>query len=236
MAFALVAGQTVTASEITGTGSYTTGAFSGAITIGNTIICAISSDDNVASEITSVTDSKGNTYTKDFEQLGVAQSFSFWRSPITVGGTGNTITVNYNGANSNNSGIVAQEWSSAGAFTKDQTKGANGTSATPATGNSSATTVANEIIFAACVMASTEASFTAGAGYSNGASALVSNANIGMQSKTVSATGVQAAGFTWPTSRAFTSGLITYYEASAGTPPFLSRVIKLQAVNRVSTY
>jgi hypothetical protein len=65
-------------------------------------------------------------------------------------------------------------------------------------------------------MNSTEASFTAGTGYSNGDAALVTNANIGMQSKVVSSTGVQAAGFTWPTSRAYACGLVTIYDNAGG--------------------
>lgn len=212
MAFGYV--QQTTGSTATGSGSYASTAFGSSVTVGNTLIAIVSSDGNNASQVTGLTDNKGNTWTRVFEGM-TTRYVSVWRAPVTAGGAGLVITVTYNAASSNNSGIVAQEWSSAGAFTKDQTKAGTGTSATPTTGASSSTTVANELVVAGVVMTSTEASFTgAGAGYSNAGSALVTNASVAMESKTVASTGAQTATFTWPTSRIYTAILTTYYEAS----------------------
>lgn len=210
--------QSQTGSEITGTGTYTTAAFGSSVTVGNIIVVSASSDGNSASQITNITDSKGNTYTKQFEQLGTARMGSMWTTKVTTGGTGLTVTVTYNSASSNNSGVVFQEFTGpTGTLTKDQSLGANGTSATPSVGPTGTTTNANELVVAFCVMTSTEASFTAGTGYTNGAAAIVSNANIGMQSKLVTSTGTQTAGFTWPTSRVFAAAIVTFSDGG-GTP------------------
>lgn len=214
MTFSFV--QQVTMSETTGTGSYTSAAFSSALTVGNTLIAVVTTDGNNAGQITGVSDSKGNTWTKDVESIGATRSVTIWRAPITTGGTGATITVTYNAASSNNSGAVIQEWSG-GTLVLDQIKTNSGTSATPTTGASPSTTVANELVVAGCVMNSTEASFTgAGAGYSNAGFVLVSNANAAMESAEVTVTGAQTATFTWPTSRAYATALATYYVSGGG--------------------
>lgn len=217
MAFAFV--QQTTGSTITGTGSYASTAFSGSAVVGNTIYAIVTSDGNTASQVTGLSDNKGNTYTKDLEVVNAAQSteryMSIWRAPVTTGGASLAVTVTYNAASSNNSGIVAQEWSNSGGTpTKDQTASNASTTATtaPTTNASGTTTVANELIIAGFVSNSTQASFTAGAGYSNAGSIAVTNANVGMESKTVAATGTQTATATFGTSRAYGAGLVTYFE------------------------
>lgn len=207
--------------EITGTGSYTFSA-GVSVTAGNTLLASISSDGNAASEITAVSDNKGNTWTKDVETVNTLQSteryISLWRAPITTGGSGLIITITYNGANSNNSAIVVQEVSSASALTLDKTAGGGATTATtaPTTATTAATTNANEIVIAAFVSNSTQTSFAAGTGYSNAGSNITSNANVGMESKLVSATGTQVATATLGTSRAYGALIATYYEAGGG--------------------
>lgn len=205
----------VTNSEITGTGSYTV-AFGSNVTSGNVIFCTVTSDGNVAGEITSLTDTRGDTYTKDFEQTSTLQQVSIWRAPV-VGSGANTVTINYNSANSNNSGVACQEWSyGTGTITVDKTKGATATSATPTTGASAATTQANELVVVGNVMDSTNTTCTAGAGYSNVAFKTVASANVCMESAEVSITGAQTGGLTWTTSRNYGIGLVTYYIVSGG--------------------
>lgn len=214
MAIAFVRTQ-VTASEITGTGTYTTGAFAAAPTVGNTLFAMVSSDGNT-NNITAISDTQGNTWTQDFIRQDT-RAVSIWRAPVTSAAAGMTVTVTYNGASSNNSGVIVQEFSSATALTLDQTKGGTGTSATPTTGASAATTNANEVVIAGSVMTSTEASFTgAGAGYSNAVGVIVSAANVAMESAVISSTGAQTATFSWPTSRIYSALLATYYEAAGG--------------------
>lgn len=220
MAYAFV--QTTTGSDITGLGTYVATAFLSSVTVGNTIYAVVTSDGNTASQVTGVSDSKGNTYTKDVESVDVAQAtkryVSIWHSPVITGGAALVITVTYNAASSNNSGIVAQEWSnSLGAATLDKTAGGGSITATtsPTTSTTAATTQASELIIGGFVSNSTQASFTAGAGYSNGGFIAVSNANAAMESKTVAATGTQVATGTWGTSRAYGAAVATYYEPVA---------------------
>lgn len=214
MAIAWVQNQ-ITASETTGTGTYTTGTFTGsALTVGNTLIAVIASDGNVNPEVSAVSDLKGNVWTKDTAAQNVGE-VSIWRAPITVGGTGDTITVTFNSANSNNSAICVQEFSSGGALVKDQVKSGTGTSATPTTGASPSTTVANELVVAGFEHDLTVTTFAAGTGYSNALSIFVSAANCGMESAVISATGAQTAGATWSTSRTYVCALVTYYETVA---------------------
>lgn len=222
MAFTLAQAAT-NGNEITGTGSYALTAFGSAVTVGNNIVVRVSSDGNSANQVTSLTDNKGNTYVKDAETVNTLQSteryISIWRAVVTTGGTGLVITVNYNGASSNNSGAIAEEWAaSAGTMTLDKTAGGGSTTATasPTTATTAATTQANELIIAAFVSNSTQTSFTAGTGYSNASSVNVSNANIATESKTVSATGTQVATGTFGTARAYGAIIATYYEAVAG--------------------
>lgn len=215
--FAL-AQTSITNSETTGTGSYTVGPFGSAITVGNVILCAATSDDNVAGEITSITDSKGNTFVKDFEQSSTLQQVSLWRAPITTGGTSDTVTVNYNSANSNNSGVACQEWSfgGSGTLTVDKTKGNTATAAALTTLASAATTQAPELVFVGSVSASTNTTCTAGAGYSNVAFKTVSAANVCIDSLEAASTGAQTGLQTWTTSRNYGIGLVTYYVAGGG--------------------
>lgn len=205
-------------SETTGTGTYTVGPFGSALTVGNAILCAATSDDNVAGEITSITDTKGNTFVKDFEVNSTAQQVSIWRAPVTTGGTGDTVTVNYRSSDSNNSGVACQEWSfgGSGTLTKEITKGNTATAAALTTGASSATTHAVSLVFVGSVGDLTNTTCTAGAGYSNVAFKAVSAANVCIDSLETAATGAQTGLQTWTTSRNYGIGLVTYFVTPAG--------------------
>lgn len=207
----------ITNSETTGTGTYSVGTFGSSITVGNVILCSATSDDNNAGEITSITDSKGNVFVKDFEQNSTAQQVSLWRAPVTVGGTSDTVTVNYRAADSNNSGAACQEWAfgGTGTLTVDKTKGATGTSASLSTGASTATTQNVELVFVGSVDALTNTTCTAGTGYSNVAFKTVSAANVCIDSLETAATGAQTGLQTWTTSRNYGIGLVTYFVAGA---------------------
>lgn len=212
-----LAQASIVQSEITGTGTYTVGPFGSAITVGNVILCAATSDDNVAGEITSMTDTRGNTFVKDFEVNSTAQQVSIWRAPITTGGT-DTITVNYRSADSNNSGVACQEWSfgGTGTLTVDKTKGATATGAALSTGASAATTQSVELVFVGSVGDLTNTTCTAGAGYSNVAFKTVSAANVCIDSLETAATGAQTGLQTWTTSRNYAIGLVTYFVSGGG--------------------
>lgn len=220
MAFVFVR-SLVTANEITGTGSYTL-TDTGTATVGNTLYAVVTSDGNAVNQVTSLADNKGNVWTKDRETVNTAAAteryIAFWRAPITTGGTGLVITVTYVSASSNNSGLVVQEFSnSVGAAVLDQQAAGGATVATlaPTTAISPATTNANELVIGGFVSNSTQTSFTAGTGFSNALSVIVSNANAGMESKIVITTGTQVATATLGTARAYGAGLVTYFETPA---------------------
>lgn len=214
--FALV--QAVGISETSGTGSYSTSNFPSGVTSGNAIICSISSDDNVPSEITAVSDTTGNTFTRDFTSDSSASEVEVWSAPITHAGT-DKITVTNNTANSNNSAVLCQEWSfgGSGTLTKDQTKAGTGTATAMTSGASSATTHANELVVGGFVWTGTvAATFTVGAGFSNATSSLVANANVALESQEVSVTGAQTAVGTISASRVYAAALVTYFVNGGG--------------------
>ena len=170
--------QSTTGSETTGTGSYSSTAFGSSVTVGNAIVVVVTSDGNNASQVTNITDSKGNTYSKLAESVNTSQStqryVAVWMTKVTTGGTSNAITVTYNAASSNNSAVAAQEFSGfTGTPTLDKTAGGGSTTATtsPTTSTTASTTVAAELIVGGFVANSTIASFSAGSGYSNASSA-----------------------------------------------------------------
>lgn len=214
--FSLV--QTQKASETTGTGTYTTSAFGSAITVGNTLVAVVSSDGNVSPEVTNVTDAKGNTFTKSLNKVSTASEISIWTAPITTGGTGDTVTVTYNAANSNNSGVIIQEWNAGGSTLQlDKSASGTATSASLNSGTTAATTNANELVFGSFVWTGTTAATTTafGGGYSNGTSTLVANANLLIESKEVAATGTQVATATISASRAYAGVIATYFVSSS---------------------
>jgi hypothetical protein len=216
--FSLV--QETSGADTTGSGSYQTSAFGSNVTVGNTIICVVTSDGNGDDNlITSVTDNLGNTYVKDAVQTsGTANRryVSIWRAPVTVGGAC-TITVNFDDSQSNNSVIVAQEWSVAGggALLLDITTGQSAAASTsPTTGASSTTAHANELVVAGFVFNGGVAfAFSAGSGYSNSSFLATTNAHGAIESKEVSATAAQTGTCTLTASRAYSAVLATYYVA-----------------------
>lgn len=218
MAIAFVQ-NTANGSESTSTGSYTVTA-STTPTIGNTLIAVISSDGNTASQTTSIADSKGNVWTKDLEVNNTGE-VQIWRAPVTATGAGIIFTIVYNAASSSNNSVVIQEFSnSVGALTKDQTATGTGTSISPTTAASSATTNANEVVIAGLAFKGATTTATAGSGYTNLALAtpFVTGAGAVIESKVVSATGAQTGTFTLGASRAYAAGLVTYFETGSVTP------------------
>lgn len=220
---ALAFSQSTTGTSTAGSGSFALTAFGSTVTVGNAIIVIACSDGNAVSQITGVTDSKSNTYVKMAETVNTGQAteryVSAWLAKVTTGGTSNVVTVTYNSASSTNGAAVAQEFSGfTGTPTLDKTAGGGSTTATttPTTATTAATTQANAIVVGGFVANSTIASFTAGSGYSNAASGLVSNSSACMESKIVAATGTQVATATFGTSRAYGAIIVTVYDATGG--------------------
>lgn len=138
---------------IAGTGGATSIAttFPGAVTTGSTIVVEVVAADVTSfsgSQPTSVTDNKGNTYTKATEATGGTaggRSFSsIWYSANVTGGSNFIVTANF--ASTTGCGITASEVENLTATPLDVVSNNNG-STLPATTGSVTTTQAAEIAF-----------------------------------------------------------------------------------------
>lgn len=196
-----------------------TDTFSSATTSGNLIFIAIADDSGTSFEISSVTDNYSNAYTNISVTSGTPVLSLYYAKNI-AGGASHTITVNTAGFGTNY-GIVAQEFSGLDTTAPfDVTAAATGTSAAPASGSTAATTSANEQVVGAVAFAGSAAP-SLGTGYSNLGSAVQTNADTGMESKTVTATGAQSAAFTLTGSTTWSCACVTFKQSSSGSgiPP-----------------
>jgi hypothetical protein len=218
--------QTLTAQSTSGTTPLVSGAFTTSTTSGNFLVVAIGNDSGLTGTITSITDSKGNTYAKA-NDIATSVSLSVWYAANITGGSSHTITVNFNDSNTGNVSIVAQEFSgimASGAL--DKTAAATGTSTSPSSGATATTTQANELVVASLVTAGTATTTTAGAGYSNlGGPTTITDARTAQASKIVAATGTQTATFTLAASRTWACIVTTFKVAPAFNPRVASGFI-----------
>jgi hypothetical protein len=161
------------------------------------------------SAVSSVTDTKGNTYTVLADVAGTTSRMAIAGSVLTTGlTTSDTITVNLAAA-SGIRAVGATEFSGL-ALTQDVTaKSAAGTSATPSTGASSATVTANTLTYAAFGVSNGTASgtFTQGTGYTLDQAATTgvsgTNRSLGTEHRINSSTGTQTADGTYGSSMAW---------------------------------
>jgi hypothetical protein len=213
--------QSVTATEITGTGTYTTGAIT--TSTGNLIVVsAVDDSSSAAGTVTSITDSKANTYTK----IGTAQEsnttgqtvLSMWYAKNIVGGASHTFTVNYNSATSNNNSVAVQEFSGIDTVAPlDQTTKNKGAGTAVSSGATAALLNANELVVVgmACDTIQTP---TLGSGYTNLAqngSGATTPTQVAQESKIVAATAAVTGTFTI-TSTNWACIVATFIGASAG--------------------
>lgn len=205
----------------TGTGGppqVATIAFSSATTSGNCIVVAVADDSATTTEVTSVTDNKGNTYAALRSPLLSASAVTlstFYALNIT-GGSGHIITAHLAGA-SFDATVTAQEFSSistSGAL--DVTAGSTGSSTAAASGSTAATSQASEIIVGLAAYGVSGAA-SLGSGYTNLGNALQAGASSAEESKTVSATGTQSAAFTVPSGP--WACVCATFKIQRGTPP-----------------
>jgi hypothetical protein len=81
--------------------SVTTSAFSSSITVGNTIVVFVVAG-NASVDVSSVTDTAGNTYTRLYsmqDASGGGLDMEIWAAPITTGGSSVTVTASDSGSN-----------------------------------------------------------------------------------------------------------------------------------------
>jgi hypothetical protein len=211
-----------------------------AVPIGDTVLVAVTGSTNTIA-LSSVTDTKGNTYTILADVQGTTSRLSIAASVLTVAlTTADTITATYATAQGIRA-IVSNEFSGL-TITQDVTaKAAAGTSTTPSTGASAATATANTLTFGAFSVSNATASgtFTQGTGYTKDLEATTgttgTNRSLATEHRINSATGTQTADGTYGTSMAWDALEVVLQElaVAAATP---QPVIFSGAVMRAATY
>lgn len=191
--------QTLQAST-TAAGTSRAGTWGSNTTTGNTIIVAVAPA-VAANNVTSITDSQGNTYVHDVRNTAGAGShpqIEIWHAENITGGTTPTITVNW--TNSTNCAWIAREYSGlATSSTLDKTAGSSGTNNAPSSGATATTSQNDELVIGAVSYPTTTVTMTAGSGYANasqkGSTGAGTSSLVAVEDKTVAATGAQTATF-----------------------------------------
>lgn len=220
MALAYAAGAT----SNNNTGTATTGSL-GTTATGQLIVVTISDDSATATSVTSVTDNKGNTYTKVPITQGTSSvlinssSTQMWYAVTTSAGASHTVTVAWNTAATGRVTVSAQYFTG---FTSTPTldkytaatSTSNNTTANP--GTTGTTTQAAEIVVVGAGHAGTASAFSAGAGMSNINQVSQANASVGQASKIVAAIGTQTGTLTIAASRAWGAIIATFMDGAGG--------------------
>lgn len=168
--------------------------------------------------ISSVSDSKGNTYAVDKTQLNGTSITASIASAHNVAAlaNGDTITVNFSG--SQNVAVCAFEVSglkSSGAF--DQAAGGANTGTSPATSATATTAQADELLWGVVAYQSTS-TWTQGSGYTDGPTdaSTTTVRTLHTEYRVVAATGTYIADGAMGTSRAWAAAIATYKAAASG--------------------
>jgi hypothetical protein len=207
--------------------TFTTSAFAASTTSGNAILVAITYDASAGGTFTSVTDSKGNTYTAVgavFVDANTNSCRHFYNLNI-VGGASHTITVNAGGVGFQFLRVVAHEVS--GLLTSaalDKDSGGNSVTATSGSATSVTPTTDGQYIFASGLNAGGTATDTLspGSGFTEPANSTggpAANELMCEYQVQTTATAV-AAGFTRPSSGLMTMRTSTF-KASSVAPAAL---------------
>jgi hypothetical protein len=202
----------VTGNATSGT---TTGTFTGSTTSGNLIVVTTSDDSGTTSNGVSVTDNKGNTYTK-VHHVASASTLSMWYAANVTGGASHTVTATWSTSATGRLTLVAQEFDG-GFTTLDKSTSATGSSTSPSSGATATTTAASETVVGGVSYGGTATTVTLGSGYTNLNTVSVADAGIGQESKVVSSTGAQTATFSLAASRSWIAGVLTFSGASGAT-------------------
>lgn len=193
----------------------TTTAFAGSTTSTNAIVVVISDDSGLTTEVTGVTDNKGNTY-QPILSAANASTVHLWYCPSIIGGAGHTVTVAWSDTATGRVTVVPQEFSGFTAppvVDRTQTNLATGTAAT--SNATVTTTAADELVVGALSRAGTASAMSLGSGFTNLGTVNVANAGVAMESKVVAATGAQTATFTIAASRAYVAAVVTFKAGGA---------------------
>lgn len=201
--------------------------------VGNTVLVASGGLSTASCSLSSISDSKGNTWTTDINTASASTALAISRSTLTTALVpGDTITIAFTGGTLARVVAAASEW--AGTLTPDKSVTAAGTSTSPASGNTATTTTADELLYGAISRnpgstVPVDGDFTAGASYTKLTPGLSNsgsnNKGIWPEYRVVSATGAYSASGTIPNT-AWRATLVTYsYTVVTSHPRSFAAVI-----------
>jgi hypothetical protein len=103
-------------------GEVVTATFGSSVTVGNVVVVFCSADANINGSAETVTDNKGNTYTRRASTYGDGSTLptgaAIWTTVVTTGGTSFQVTLDTNAAN-NRTAVGIQEWAATDVKTAD---------------------------------------------------------------------------------------------------------------------
>lgn len=215
MAFSRI--QQTSGTNITFASTVTTTAFGSDTTAGN-ILIAIAEADTVAANGITVTDSKGNSWTRvDSESVASTFDLELWYTVITTGGSSHTVTATDTGGGVD-SLLIVEEWSGQSVSPADKNASAQDDSGSSTALDSSATTAtaqANELIIGAGVC-SGAITLTEGATFSNKTQVNTVFSTLAFESKTVSVIGTYNATFTASAGGSWACIVATFKDVNPG--------------------
>lgn len=188
-------------------------AFGSAVVAGDLIVVTVCDDSGVANNITSVTDTGGNTYVQLLNKNGTA-CLSMYYAIVKTGGASFTVSVTWNTGNTSGISFVAQEFNGfLSTPTPEYTKFAGPTSSTsPSSGASNSTNVAQALIVTGMEYASTATTVSLAGTFTNLGAVNTANHSSAQASKVVTATGAQTGQFTLALSREWICAVVTFYD------------------------
>lgn len=200
----------------TGSTPMTSSAFGSSTTTGNLIVVSVSDDGGTAGGITSVTDSKSNTYTKIANEQAGSSTLSMWYAKNITGGASHTVTIAWNTGLVSQASFVAQEFSGCDTSSPlDRFTGATGSSTSPSSGATAATTTDAQLVVGGVAYFGTAVTPSAGSGYTNANSVAFTNASGSEESKVIALAAAQTATFTLSGSRDWSCGVATFKASGA---------------------
>lgn len=189
--------------------------------VGNSIIVAVAGLSGSSMSLTTIADSKGNSWTIDLNTAGSTTALAICRSVLTVALVpGDTITIVCTGGTIARLVAAASEWTGLVGSTPDKTATAFAASGTsPASGSTATTAHANELLFGAVSENTTStpslaSDFTVDVAFTALTPALTTgvgnNKGLFPSYRVVTATGTYSVSGTLGTSRAWRASLVTY--------------------------
>lgn len=182
-------------------------------TTGNLIVVVLYTAFQTFSVVSSITDSQSNTYTKIDNGTDNNPDIEFWYAKNITGGTTPTITATFS-AGTQVTAFIAREYSGIDPNPLDAHVIGTTTGTSPASsGNTSATTVTNELVVGYAIASNATPTFGAGTGYGNLNTFAISGGDLALEDKIVTSTGTQAATFTMGVAISVTVGVATFKAA-----------------------